>query len=162
MPPKRVGRPRLHPIREVLTSIFYVVRSGCAWRLLPHELPAWQTAYHYFFHWRRMARGSISTLSRASNSAPGSAATPSRAQASSTANLCEPLGVASVCGYDGAKRVNGRKRHILVDTGGLILRAKGARCGRSTSRRRSFGQVHDSLTREGQPGIASARGLQRR
>jgi transposase len=42
----------LHLIREILNAIFYVVRSGCAWRLLPHEFPAWQTAYHYFRLWR--------------------------------------------------------------------------------------------------------------
>src|SRR3982751_2196933 len=51
-PPKAVGRPRAHPMREILNAIFYVVRSGCAWRLLPHEFPAWQTAYHYFRLWR--------------------------------------------------------------------------------------------------------------
>ena len=51
-PPRIVGRPRLHPLREVLNAIFYVVRSGCAWRLLPHEFPPWQTAYHYFRLWR--------------------------------------------------------------------------------------------------------------
>jgi putative transposase len=51
-PPKAFGRPRLYPVREILNAIFYVVRSGCAWRLLPREFPAWQTAYHYFRLWR--------------------------------------------------------------------------------------------------------------
>src|SRR3954449_6890617 len=50
--PKAPGRPRVHPLREILNAIFYVVRSGCAWRLLPHEFPAWQTASHYFRLWR--------------------------------------------------------------------------------------------------------------
>jgi transposase len=48
----RRGRPRLHPVREILNAIFYVVRSGRAWRLLPHDFLAWQTAYHYFRLWR--------------------------------------------------------------------------------------------------------------
>ena len=46
------GRPRAHESRELLDAIFYVVRGGCAWRLLPHEFPPWQTAYHYFREWR--------------------------------------------------------------------------------------------------------------
>jgi putative transposase len=40
------GRPRLHSLREILDSIFYVLKSGCAWRLLPHEFPPWKTVYH--------------------------------------------------------------------------------------------------------------------
>ena len=46
------GRPRAHDTRELLDAVFYVVRSGCAWRLLPHDFPPWQTAYHYFRLWR--------------------------------------------------------------------------------------------------------------
>ena len=46
------GRPRVHHTRELLDAIFYVVRGGCAWRLLPHDFPPWQTAYHYFRVWR--------------------------------------------------------------------------------------------------------------
>ncbi len=51
--PKPGGRPCLWPRREILNAIFYVLRSGCAWRLLPHDLPPWQTIYHYFRLWRR-------------------------------------------------------------------------------------------------------------
>ena len=50
--PKAPGRPRVHPLREILNAIFYVVRSGCAWRLVPHEFPPWKTVYHYFRLWR--------------------------------------------------------------------------------------------------------------
>lgn len=46
------GRPRAHPDREILNAIFYILRSGCAWRLLPHEFPPWKTVYHYFRLWR--------------------------------------------------------------------------------------------------------------
>ena len=46
------GRPRAHQTRELLDAIFYVVRGGCAWRLLPHDFSPWQTAYHYFRLWR--------------------------------------------------------------------------------------------------------------
>jgi len=53
MPPPKAGdRRRLHPVREILNAIFYIVRSGCAWRSLPHDLPPWKTVYHYFRLWR--------------------------------------------------------------------------------------------------------------
>jgi putative transposase len=42
------GRPKIHPTREILDAVLYVVRSGCAWRLLPHDFPPWKTVYHYF------------------------------------------------------------------------------------------------------------------
>jgi putative transposase len=47
------GRPRVHSYREILNAIFYVQRNGCVWRLLPHDLPPWRTAYHYFRLWRQ-------------------------------------------------------------------------------------------------------------
>jgi transposase len=50
--PKATGRPRVHTLREVLNAIFYIVRSGCAWRLLPHDFPPWKTIHHYFRAWR--------------------------------------------------------------------------------------------------------------
>lgn len=51
-PIKGGGRPALHTRREIVDAIGYVLRSGCAWRLLPHEFPPWQTVYHYFRVWR--------------------------------------------------------------------------------------------------------------
>ena len=51
--PRAAGRPRSHSLREeILDAIFYMVRSGCAWRLLPHEFPPWKTIHHYFRTWR--------------------------------------------------------------------------------------------------------------
>ena len=52
-PPKTGGRKRETDIREVLNAIFYRVRSGCAWRLLPHDFPPWQTVYGYFRRWKK-------------------------------------------------------------------------------------------------------------
>jgi len=51
--PKPAGRPAKRARREILNGIFYIVRSGSAWKLLPHDLPAWRTLYHYFWWWRR-------------------------------------------------------------------------------------------------------------
>ena len=54
LPPVRPGgRPRAHPLREVVDALRYVLRGGIAWRALPHDYPPWQTAYHYFRSWRR-------------------------------------------------------------------------------------------------------------
>ncbi len=50
--PENDGRPRVHSLREILNAIFYIVKSGCAWRLLPHDFPPWKTVYHYFRAWR--------------------------------------------------------------------------------------------------------------
>src|ERR671929_926502 len=50
--PNAPGRPRVHTLREILDAIFYILRSGCAWRLMPHDLPPWKTVYHYFRLWR--------------------------------------------------------------------------------------------------------------
>jgi len=51
-PPKPGGRPPKHPRRELVDAMLYILRSGGAWRLLPHEFPPWQTVYHYFRQWR--------------------------------------------------------------------------------------------------------------
>jgi putative transposase len=51
-PPAATGRPRTRPVREILDAIFYVLRAGCAWRLLPREFPPWPTVYYYFRTWR--------------------------------------------------------------------------------------------------------------
>lgn len=51
-PPSTNGRPEKHPRREIVNAIFYVLRTGCAWRQLPHDLPPWQTVYWYFKRWR--------------------------------------------------------------------------------------------------------------
>ncbi len=50
--PKATGRPRLYSLREIINAIFYVVRSGCSWRLLPNDFPPWRSVYHYFRHFR--------------------------------------------------------------------------------------------------------------
>ncbi len=52
-PPKPGGRPRQQEMREILNAIFYLLRTGCAWRMLPHDLPRWRTVYHYFQAWKQ-------------------------------------------------------------------------------------------------------------
>jgi putative transposase len=52
VPTSRRCRPRIWPVRRVLDAVFYVLRSGCAWRLLPHDFPPWQTVFYHFRRWR--------------------------------------------------------------------------------------------------------------
>jgi len=112
-------------LREILNAIFYVVRSGCSWRLLPHDFPPWRSVYHYFRQfrldgtWERMhsALRERVRVRLKRNSQPSAGIVDSQSVKSTGVGGEER-------GYDGGKQVKGRKRHLLVDTEGFVLRAK--------------------------------------
>ena len=118
------GRPRKTDMREVLDAIFYVSRGGCAWRLLPHEFPPWQSVYHYFRVWRKTGlwERMHATLRERVRVRAGRKAQPSASVIDSQTVKTTECG--GEHGYDGGKKLSGRKRHILVDTLGLLLKVK--------------------------------------
>ena len=120
-PAKHGGRPRSVNMRHILNGIFYVLRSGGAWRLLPHEYPAWSTVYDYFRKWRKAGvwEQLTRTLRERLRVQAGRKATPSAGIIDSQSVKTTERG--GPHGYDGGKKVNGRKRHLLVDTMGLLL-----------------------------------------
>jgi len=119
--PSKKGRRRKHPFRELLNAIFYLVRTGCQWRNLPKDFAPWRTVYHYFRRWKRNGLwNQIHThLREHLRLVEGRKRQPS-------AGIIDSQSVKSTetsdeRGYDAGKKVNGRKRHLLVDTIGLVL-----------------------------------------
>lgn len=117
------GRAERHPRREIVNAVLYVVRTGCAWRQLPRDFPPWQTVYWHFRRWR--ADGTVDRLHDrlrdavrdAADRDPAASAGIIDAQSVKGADTVE----AATRGYDAGKRTNGRKRHVTVDTLGLVV-----------------------------------------
>jgi transposase len=119
--PSRLGRPRTVDLREVLNAILYLLRTGCPWDLLPKELPAKSTVFGYFRRfWADGTWPTIqATLVMAARERAGKEPSPSAGIIDSQSVRTTEAG--GPRGYDAGKKINGRKRHVLVDTLGLLL-----------------------------------------
>ena len=121
-PPKRRGRPPLN-LREVINAVCYVLKGGIQWRMMPSDCPKWQSVYGYFRRWRRDGtwRRIHDTLRAATRRRAGRHKHPTAGCLDSQSARTTETAAAETRGCDWHKRVKGRKRHLLVDTLGLLL-----------------------------------------
>jgi putative transposase len=115
------GAPRIHSWRTILNGMFYIVKNGCGWRALPHDFPAWQTVYHYFrlFRLNGLWEQLNTIIREAVRQKEGR-------EVQASAMIADSQSVKSAeggekRGFDGGKKVSGRKRNLLVDTLGLVV-----------------------------------------
>ena len=122
LPPDRpLGRPRKADLREVINALLYLLTTGCQWRMLPQEFPPMSTVHGYLTAWRK--EGIWRTIHQALYQQAREA---ENREASPTAGVIDSQSVKTtesggIRGFDAGKKVKGRKRHILVDTIGLLL-----------------------------------------
>src|SRR5678816_1310002 len=117
--PRKKGRPQIDR-RKIVDAILYVAKGGIQWRLLPHDFPCWQTVYHVFRRWTldNTWDGLNARLRAQVRATEGKDCRPTAAILDSQSVKSDPHG--GEVGYDSAKKIKGRKRHILVDTLGLL------------------------------------------
>jgi putative transposase len=117
------GRPRSVDLREIINAMLYQSRSGCPWDLMPHDLPPKSTVYEYFAAWRDAGTWQymLDVLRDGYRELHAPSAEPSPSAASIDSQSVKTTELGGEHGFDGHKKISGRKRHIVVDTRGLLL-----------------------------------------
>jgi transposase len=119
----RGGRPEAHHRRDIVDAIRYLTHNGCVWRALPVDFPPWRTVYGFYWRWNASGATAMlhDRLRTQARLAAGRHPTPSAAVIDSQSVRAADTVPKPSRGYDAAKKVNGRKRHLAVDTLGLLL-----------------------------------------
>ena len=115
-------RKRKYSMRSIVNAILYITKSGCQWRMLPSSFPPWQSVYYYFNRWKNygiieeLHDNLVEKIRLKNQKQPTPSVGIIDSQSAKSINICQ-----GEIGYDGGKKTKGRKRHIVVDTLGLIL-----------------------------------------